>query len=169
MFGLWLPGLKSQLSLIGCKTSAKCQPLYAFVFLSVKRGPYRKWVTWGWKWESLVTKIQCRARVRVRLPHDIHSGMATGYYVVCSRASPPTPAPALCPVWLVGLLQPVDSHVKSDFMDHLIPPVFPENHKLYLFSLICNRFHRRQTLKIFAAHFVHSTSKCLNVWEPGIP
>ena len=54
----------------------------------------------------------------------------------------------------VGFIQPIDNHVKSDFMNNSIPPVFPENHKLYLFGIMCYHFHRRRALKIYAAHFV---------------
>lgn len=39
-------------------------------------------------------------------------------------------------------------------MNNSIPPVFPENHKLYLFGIMCYHFHRRRALKVYAAHFV---------------
>ena len=39
-------------------------------------------------------------------------------------------------------------------MNNSIPPVFPENHKLHLFGIMCYHFHRRRALKIYAAHFV---------------
>ena len=54
----------------------------------------------------------------------------------------------------VSFIQPIDNHVKSNFMNNSIPPVFPENHKLYLCGIMCYHFHRRKSLKIYAAHFV---------------
>lgn len=144
MFGLWLPGLKSQLSRIGCQTSAKCQPLYAFFSYLWNGAPIEN------EWHEAENGSPWWPR------YTAGPGLGWGFHMIFIQGWPLAitlcalgphlfpPAPALWPVWPVGLLQPIDSHVKSDFMDHSIPPVFPENHKLYLFSLICNHFHRSE-------------------------
>lgn len=105
-----------------------------FHFLICEMRPLWKTSDTRLKMRVLGNQDTLQGRARVRLPRDIQSGMATGYYIVCFRASPPYLSPSPSPMSCVAssLLQPVDSHVKSDFLDHLIPPVFPENHKLHL-------------------------------------